>query len=140
MLKLNTVNSDGSTNDRAEIPVEIFNPETGNVIATIWVTGATQAEWRQIQKTHTKPERNPTTRQMERVTDHTAAAVELLKRHILRWNGVIGADDKPLPVLPVVIERLDPRTQTQCFEAIIGAEYKDDDLPEVREESFQKPA
>lgn len=140
MLKLHTVNSDGSTNDRSQVVVAVRHPDTGLPMegVTVTVRPATQREWREIQRRHTRKERNPATRAFEPVTDDLAATDELLSRSILSWAGIVGADDKPLPVVPAAVERLDPRVKLQCFEAIMGAEYSDP--PEVRDASFREPA
>lgn len=139
MLKLHTVTSEGvATHD--PITVAITHPDTGKPSGcVVIVETATPKEWREIQRKHTHPEKNSITRGIDKVTDTDAAFDELLSRKIRSWTGIVGADDQPLPVIPAVIERLDPRMKAQLFEAILGAEFTDDS-PEVRAESFRESA
>jgi hypothetical protein len=140
MLKLHTVTSEGVAISDPMV-VEVRNPDTGKPMAgcTITVRTATPKEWKAIQTRHTTYEKNAVTRGMERVQDADAAFDDLLCQKILGWTGILGADDKPLPVLPIVIERLDPRVKAQVFEAILGSEFSDVP-PEVRDASFREPA
>lgn len=140
MLKLHTITSDGSTGTGEPITITVINPETHQPMegVTITLDPATPKEWRELQKKHRKPEVNPATRGVDYVVDTDAACDALLSVKIRGWSGIIGADDKPLPVLPAVIERLDPRVKAQAFGAVLGAEFTDS--PEVRAASFREPA
>ena len=139
MLKLHTVTSEGVASSEP-ITVVIHNPDTGKPSGCVVVVQtATPKEWREIQSRHVRHEKNPITRAIDRNTDTDAAFDDLLNRKIQSWTGIVGADDKPLPVIPAVIERLDPRMKAQIFEAILGAEFQDD-APEVREASFRESA
>lgn len=139
MLKLHTVTSEGVAISEPVV-LTVRNPDTGLPMdgCTITVRTATPREWKDIQAKHTRHEKNTITRGIERVQDADAAFDELLGRKIVGWTGILGADDKPLPVLPLVIERLDPRVKAQVFETILGAEFTDS--PEVRDASFREPA
>jgi len=136
-LKVLTVNSDGTPNPHATIPFSPIDPETGKPMSAVLFTLRPIApeKWREIVRKHTNRVVNPKSRAMEEVQDSDGAQLEILQFCILGWEGVNGADGKPLPCRDDVKGYLDPELQNEIIQRARRAE-----AVEAVDASFRQPA
>lgn len=138
MLKIPTINSDGSINDEATITVTLRDPETGaETGASVLVRPIAPREYQAAQKRHRVMVKNPTTRQMEPEYDHLATVDDLLPGKIVSWAGILAADGKPLPVMPATVAALWPWMKAQILKAATGGAELDG---EAADASFRESA
>lgn len=139
LLRLVTVNSDESTVVGATRTVALLNPDTGRYLtgvkATLKLLSPHDIE--QLEKKHrTIPDR--TSGRVEWKIDTKALLLDILSASLQSWEGVIGADSKPMPVCLAAFHALDDQNQLHLAGiAKTPAEMID---AEVVEASFRKPA
>jgi hypothetical protein len=137
MLRIPTINSDGSQNDDATITVVLRDPESGAPLAaSVDVRPISSREYQAEQKKHRTWVKNHA-RQMEAEYDHVATVDALLPGKIVSWTGIHGADGNPLPVMPATVQALWPWMKMQILKAATGGAELDG---EAADASFREPA
>lgn len=137
-LRLVTVNSDESTVLDPTRVVALLNPDTGRyldgVTVTLQLLDTTAFE--QLEKKHRTPEKTP--KGVEWKTDTKSLVLEVLVKCVQSWTGIVGADNKPMPVCGAALKALDDNNKLHLFGvARTPAEMVD---AEVVVESFREPA
>jgi hypothetical protein len=138
MLKIHAINSDGTANLDAVITVPILDVgKTAPTGASVVVRPITSKEYNAELRKRRKYEKNPETRQMEPTYDHVTTTDHFLADRIVSWEGLQGADGKPLPVTKAVIELLPPWIKEQVITGALGGASVEADAAEA---SFPEPA
>lgn len=106
-LRLVTMNSDESTVPAATRTVSLLDPDTGRPLTgvTAVVAMISTETYREIEMRHREPDRS--SGKVEWKVDMKSTTEELLTLAVQRWDGVIGADNKPIPVNGKVLQHLD---------------------------------
>lgn len=139
LLRLVTVNSDESTVPAATRTVSLLNPDTGRYLdgVTATVSLISPHELEQLEKKHkTIPDK--TARGVEWKVDSKAFVLEVLETCVRSWTGIVGADNKPMPLCLAALHALDDTNKLHLFGvAKTPAEMVD---AGVVAESFREPA
>lgn len=135
-LKMHTVNSDGSPVSDV-IACVILHPETMQPLPSVvaQVRPMSPKEHRKIIRANTSAKRGP--RGLEEVVDNDAIVDEVVRRNVVSWVGIVGADDAPLACNDQTKAALDVRVKVQLFAKIVGADVVDAEVSEAR---FPEPA
>jgi hypothetical protein len=135
-IKVHTVTSDGAAVTAPVRRVPIQHPRTGEAVPGVWVevTVRQLEHWREIQKRHQTPQRNPVSKMVEWTVDDDAARFDLLVENVRAWSGFVGQDDQPLRVCPAAVAALDHSIKMQLALAILENEVVS------REDTFREPA
>jgi hypothetical protein len=106
-LRLVTVNSDESPVAAATRTITLVNPDTGQRLdgVTATVRLMAPAAYEALEKQCRTPERGP--RGLEWKIDVKRLTIEVLIECVESWTGVLGADGKPMPVVPGALQALD---------------------------------
>lgn len=129
-LRLNRVTGDGRPATK-EIPVELIDPSTGDVLrnddgtaaAVIIVRPIDDEEHKAIIDEFTTLEKDPAGgRGLFEKTDAKAVTDEVLRRCIVRWTGIVGADDQPLVCNTSTKVAIDAAMRTQVTRKLFAAE------------------
>ena len=140
MLQLSHVTEDGAS-ETAVVAVTIYHPRTGQPTGAVaWVQVATQDEMYALAKKCRRHEVDPGTRQMRQSVDGVKVQQLLMAKFVKRWEGLVGADGKPLPCVPAVMAALPEWVADQITEGIRGIPASPDepDADEVRAASFRE--
>lgn len=128
-LRINSVTSDGKKNDQPILCV-LRDPRTGEELRHDDGSPAVYIECRTIDKAeheavlqeHTRLERAPGGKQLAEFTDARKAEDDLLRRGIVRWHGLIGADDRPLVCTDATKVLLDAFIRNAVMRKLFGLE------------------
>lgn len=124
VLRLNRVNGNGSAVDtalRLTLRDPATNEEIEGVVAVLHPMG--EDERRAIVATHTKLEKDPSGgKGLYEFTDLRAANDEIFCRSIVTWEGIAGADDRPLVCTDATKLLLDASLRAQINRKLFGAE------------------
>lgn len=134
VLRLNRVNSNGSAVDTA-IRLTLKDPITNEDLEGVVVVldPMTEDERRAIVAAHTNKEKDPSGgRGLFEFTDVKAANDEIFCKSIASWEGIAGADDRPLVCTDQTKLLLDATIRAQINRKLFGAE-----AVEVLAESFR---
>ena len=137
-IKIRAIRGDGQSAAGDEFDVVLRDPATNAVLDDVVVRCrvVTKTRAKAIAQSFQERVPDPLNRQMTwRYKDHGAEAVTdaMLVEAIVRWRGIVGADDHELVCIPATIAALDDRLKTQIVMAVFGAEVVD-------EASFREPA
>jgi hypothetical protein len=134
VLRLNRVKSDG-TPASADVPLTLKDPATGDPLegVVVYLQMLSEDERKAIVETHTRLEKDPNGgRGLFEFTDVRAANDEIYCKTITRWEGIVGADDRPLVCTDATKLVLDAAIRAQVMKKAFGAE-----VVEVVAESFR---
>lgn len=132
-LKIRPVRGDGQAADGDLFDVVVRDPATNLPLEDVSVRCrvVSKARARMLAQQYQERVPDPQTRTMVwRYKDQSAGADQatdaLLAEAIVGWQGIIGADDRPLVCTPATIAALDDRVKAQLVIAIFGAEVVED--------------
>lgn len=140
VLRLNRVNGDGRPRTGL-IDLVVKDPVTGEELrepdgspaVVLKLHPMLDDERAAIVKTHTRLERDPGGgRGLFEFTDQSAVADEIMCKAIDSWDGLVGADDRPLVCTDQTKVLLDAFLRVQVTRKLFGAE-----AVEVLAESFR---
>lgn len=139
-LRLVTINSDQSPVLGPTRVVTLLNPDTlrplAGVTVTLRVLGREACE--AIDLKHRVPDKS--SGRVEMKVDQKAAMLEVLFEAVVSWQGIVGADNKPLPVVGATLKALDQYNQAH----LAGAARTPSEIveldAEVVEASFRESA
>lgn len=139
LLRLVTVNSDESTVLAATRTVALLNPDTGRYLEGVTATLALLSphDVEQLEKKHrTIPDRS--SGRVDWKIDTKALLLEILVTSVQSWVGIVGADNRPMPVCLAALHALDDTNKLHLAGiAKTPAEMID---AEVVDASFREPA
>jgi hypothetical protein len=130
VLRLARVNGNG-TEMPETVTLVLKNPVTGDPILNddgtpaVFVTlkPMTEEQRKAIVGSHTTTEKDPNGgRGLFEKTDADAANDEILDRSIVSWEGIAGADDRPLVCTPGTKRLLDGYIKAQITKKLFGSE------------------
>lgn len=141
MLTLPNVRSDGSVDDAATVDVTIRHPNTGEATGMV-VTArvASMEEIYRLARSCRQHEKNPATRAITQTTDGVKLQKMMLHKYVVSWRGLNGADEKPLPCIPAVMDALPEWVMDQITEGIRGVPVDGPSVAEVHEAGFRESA
>jgi hypothetical protein len=114
---------------------DLLEPD-GSPAVTIQLRPIDDVERAEIGAAHRTYEKDPNGgRMLFEVIDQTKVADEILRRAIVSWQGLVGADDQPLVCTNATKVLLDAFLRVQVTRKLFGAE-----AVEVLAESFREPA
>lgn len=130
VLKLHRLTGDGQVNTEPIILVlkdpatgEELKNDDGSPAAFLRLRALDEAARRAIVAKHTRLEKDPNGgRGLFEFTDITAANEEILDQGIEGWEGIVGADEKPLVCTSVTKAAIDAYIKTQARQKLFGAE------------------
>lgn len=143
VLRMNNVRSDGRTNTEL-VPLVVRHPVTreeirnddGTPAVVIDLQPISDEEHEAILKAHTSLQRaEGGGRQLFPVVDGAAVTAAILRRGIVAWRGLVGADDRPLVCTDQTKPLLDDAVRNQVLRKLFGGE-----VVEITAESFREPA
>lgn len=140
LLRLAGVNSDASRVVQATRTVALLNPDSGRYLegVTATVRLLSPAEVNAIEEKNTDTVKGP--RGIEKKVNLPAFITEVLLETVEAWQGIIGADNKPMPLCAAALQHgvLDELNRAHLAGvAKTPAEVVD---AEVVAESFREPA
>jgi hypothetical protein len=130
VIRINRVLSNGQKT-AGEITLVLADPRTGeelrnddgSPVATIRLQAMDEDERRAIVAAHTTMEKDPNGgRGLFEKTDAQAVNDEIYDRTILGWDGIAGADDRPLVCNASTKRALDSYIKSQVTRKLFGAE------------------
>ena len=137
-MKLRSVYADGSRNEDTEFDLEV-NGSDGLPYDDPPVVIHCRMVPPSVRKNAEKQSRgyvkNPSTRGMQLETDWEHAVDLQIQYAVISWEGVLGADDKPLVCTDETKVHLPPHIKAQILEAAVTTEAAD-----VTAASFREPA
>lgn len=112
-LRLIGINADQSTVVAPTRTVPLLNPDTARPLAGVTATIMIMSpeRYRELEKAHRVPEKGLSGK-VEWTVDVEALQLAMLTECLQSWTGVIGADNKPLPVTGAVLKALDAFNRT----------------------------
>lgn len=139
LLRLVTVNSDESTVKAPTRTVQLLNPDTlrylDGVSATVRLISPHDLEL--LEKKHrTIPDKS--SGRVEWKVDAKALVLEVLEIAVESWQGVFGADNKPMPVCLAALNALDD-TNKMHLSGVAKTPAEPIDA-EVVDASFRQPS
>jgi hypothetical protein len=103
VFKIHSINSDGTEAEEKLIQFNVTDDDgkpyldaEGKPEIYVMLKPISQAQYREIERSHTKRILNKKTRGMEEQTDWAAVQDEAITYTIQSWHGFVGADDQPL--------------------------------------------
>lgn len=138
-LRLATINSDESKVAAATRTVALLNPDTGRPLdgVTAVVRLMSDADFKEVETENRQPEKGPTGKVAWK-SDTEAVVKQVLVESVQSWSGIVGADNRPMPLCAAALLALDGMNRTHLAAvARTPAEVVD---AEVVAESFREPA
>lgn len=140
-LRMNNLRSDGRPNTEPIVLVvrdpstnePMVDEKTGAPEVTITLQPMSDDERKQIVADRTTPQRDPNGgRGLYELTDHVEVTNDVLRKAVTSWDGIIGADDRPLVCNQQTVVLIDSSLKAQITRKLFGAE-----AVEVAAESFR---
>ena len=140
MLRMLTLNSDRTPVHEATRVVQALHPNTAKPLEDVTVTLRLVSDdtYKSIQREHREMLKDEKTGTVDWKIDNEGIVRDVVKRAVIEWTGIVGADNRPVPVCGAAIEALDwtnlnhlcsmARTRTDLIDAGVVAE------------SFREPA
>lgn len=141
VMRINSLAPDGRPNSgtitlvlRDPLTGEEYRDEDGTPLVYIDLRAIPPSEREAIRKQYTEVKKGANGRPYEE-TDAEAVQDEILRRAILRWDGIVAANDEPLVCNELTKVALPDYVQLQITRKLFGVE-----TAEVRQASFREPA
>lgn len=104
LLRLTTLNADETRVHKATRVVPLLNPDSGRYLdgVTATVRLLWPEEYKAIEDRNRRLEKTPTGTEWK--TDTKTLITEVLLEAIVSWDGIVSADNKPLPVCAAALQ------------------------------------